>query len=273
MNIPYVFKKCSKCGEWKVANTFNFHKLKKGKYGLLSSCKKCKGNYCKKRYQENSEKIKQYNKQYNQENKEKIKQKNKQYRQDNKEKIQQRQQQYYREHKQEIKQYQQQYRQQYYEEHRQNWKDYNKRYFESEKGQVALKKAKTKYNKSEKGQVAQFNGYNRRRTQLENNGGELTVEQWKECMEFFEWKCAYSGKSLGTKKNRSIDHIVPVNVGGSGHIWNCVPMDKSLNISKSNNNMEEWYSQQEFYSEERLNKIYEWQQYAYNKWNKQEEVI
>ena len=27
-----------------------------------------------------------------------------------------------------------------------------------------------------------------------------------------------------------------------------------------------WYQKQEFYSEERLQKIYEWQEYAYEKW-------
>ena len=36
MNIPYVFKKCGKCGEWLVASKVNFHKNKDGKYGLKS---------------------------------------------------------------------------------------------------------------------------------------------------------------------------------------------------------------------------------------------
>ena len=42
MNIPYIFKKCTKCEEWLVANNVNFNKAKKGKYGLRGSCKKCK---------------------------------------------------------------------------------------------------------------------------------------------------------------------------------------------------------------------------------------
>ena len=33
MNIPYIFKKCTKCGEWLVANNYNFHKQKNGKWG------------------------------------------------------------------------------------------------------------------------------------------------------------------------------------------------------------------------------------------------
>lgn len=86
-------------------------------------------------------------------------------------------------------------------------------------------------------------------------------------MDFFEWRCAYSGEYLGgNSNNRSIDHIVPLSNGGLNEIWNCVPMLKSYNSSKNTKNMLEWYMKQDFYSEERLNKIYEWQQYAFNKW-------
>lgn len=42
MNCTYVFKKCSKCGEWLVANTKYFEKAKTGKYGLRADCKKCR---------------------------------------------------------------------------------------------------------------------------------------------------------------------------------------------------------------------------------------
>ena len=41
MNIPYVMKKCSKCGRWLVASTVNFHKNKHCKYGLREICKEC----------------------------------------------------------------------------------------------------------------------------------------------------------------------------------------------------------------------------------------
>ena len=41
MNIPYVMKKCSKCGRWLVASTVNFYKNKGCKYGLAAECKEC----------------------------------------------------------------------------------------------------------------------------------------------------------------------------------------------------------------------------------------
>ena len=44
MNIPYVMKKCSKCGRWLVASTANFYKSKTGKYGLRGECKECVNN-------------------------------------------------------------------------------------------------------------------------------------------------------------------------------------------------------------------------------------
>ena len=57
-------------------------------------------------------------------------------------------------------------------------------------------------------------------------------------MSFFNWECAYSGKYLGGKtKDRSIDHVIPLNSGGENEIWNCIPMDRSLNSSKNDKEM------------------------------------
>ena len=50
-------------------------------------------------------------------------------------------------------------------------------------------------------------------------------------------------------------------------------MDKGLNSSKNDKDMLQWYKEQTFFSEERLHKIYEWQEYAYKKWHDKEEII
>ena len=111
-----------------------------------------------------------------------------------------------------------------------------------------------------------FNGHNKRRQREEEQGRGITVEQWKEMFDFFGWRCAYSGIQLN-KDNRSIDHIIPLNNGGLNEPWNCVPMYSNYNYSKQTSDMLDWYTQQEYYSEERLNKIYKWIEYAKNKWN------
>lgn len=68
MNIPYVFKRCTKCGELLVANTNNFSKTKGGKYGLKNSCKRCDKQY----YQNNKQKILERQKQHYENNKDKV---------------------------------------------------------------------------------------------------------------------------------------------------------------------------------------------------------
>ena len=141
-------------------------------------------------------------------------------------------------------------------------------YEKSDKGKQTLAKAATKYYKSEKGQIAIFNGYAKRRKREESHGNGITKEQWMEMMQFFDWKCAYSEVLVNTKNNRSIDHIIPLSKGGEHEVWNCVPMDRSLNISKQEKDMIEWYTAQDFFSKERLDKILAWQQYSYNKWSK-----
>ena len=171
-------------------------------------------------------------------------------------------QQHYQEHKEEILQYVKQYdeehkeeRQQYYEEHKQERQQYQQQ-----------------YNQTPEGQVIKFNSNAKRRKREELQGAGINKEQWLEMMQFFDWKCAYSGVLVNTKNNRSIDHIIPIVKGGEHEVWNCVPMYANYNFSKKEKDIMEWYTAQDFYNEEKLDKIYEWQQYAYNKYGKQEEA-
>ena len=215
MNIPYVFKRCSKCGKRLVASSVNFHKQEDGKYGLRGQCKECRKKYTKKRYKANKETILEYQKKRYKSNKETI-------------------------------------------------LEYQKEYYKSNK-ETLLERCK-EYKQTPQGQIVKFNSHNRRRTKEQNQGKGITKEQWLEMMNFFGWKCAYSGKYLGgDSKDRTIDHIEPLNNGGANEIWNCVPMDRSLNCSKCDKEMLEWYTKQPFYSHERLLKIYEWQEYVKNK--------
>ena len=108
----------------------------------------------------------------------------------------------------------------------------------------------------------------KRRAKKKGNGGFFTDEQWNDCLMFFGERCAYSNEEFdNTNSNKvSIDHIIPLNNGGTSFIWNLVPACNKYNGSKNAANMEEWYKKQPFFLEERLQKIYEWQEYAYNKW-------
>lgn len=112
-----------------------------------------------------------------------------------------------------------------------------------------------------------FNAHNKRRHKEATQGTGVTPDQWLELMSFFDFRCAYSGEYIGGNSfNRTIDHIVPLDSGGDNMIWNCVPMTRSLNSSKQDKDMLEWYKEQDCYSEARLAKIYKWQEYARKKW-------
>ena len=263
-------KRCTCCGRWLVASTVNFHRKKDGRYGLVSECKKCVKKRQRQYYKNNKEKVAERNKQYYEDNKEKIAKQKKQYYEANKEKaLEQRKQRYEANKKKEYEQHKR-----YYEANKEKIAEYHKKYrkqwYENNKEKI-LEQGK-QYYQSPQGQVVRFNNHHRRRLKEEQQGMGITKDQWLEMMQYFDWKCAYSGKRL-TKDTRSVDHIVPLNSNGDNMIWNCVPMLRSLNCSKHANNMEEWYREQSFYSEARLAKIYEWQEYAYNKWGKDSEYF
>lgn len=112
--------------------------------------------------------------------------------------------------------------------------------------------------------------HHNRRARKNDAGGYYTDEQIKECISFFDNKCAYSGKNLDdTSRTNKLhrEHIVALANGGTNWIWNICTSTASVNTSKNNKNMEEWYREQSYFSEERLAKIYEWQKYSYNKYS------
>ena len=141
----------------------------------------------------------------------------------------------------------------YRENHKEYYKEYNKTYYKNNKDKIM-----ERHDKWEK----------------ENQGNGITQEQWYEMMEFFNWTCAYSGEYLGgdnKDRKRTIDHIVPISKNGEHEVWNCVPMIKSYNSKKHDNDMLEWYLEQEYFDIDRLTKIYEWRIYAYWKWKEETE--
>ena len=269
MNCPYCIKICTKCNKLLVACNINFYKHKKGKYGLDNKCKEC----VKKYYQDNREKILKRQNNYNEEHKEEKAEYMKQYYQDNREEILKQQAQYYQDNREEIAERNKQYN----EEHKEEIAEHNKQYYQDNREEILKQQAQyyqdnreeiLKYQKQyhKNNPHIVFNSNNKRRQKLGSQGNGVTNEQLYEMYKFFNGECAYSGIQLKKGVNKSIDHIVALDNGGLNEIWNCVPMVKSYNSSKRTKDMLDWYTKQPFYSEERLEKIYTWCEYAWNKW-------
>ena len=119
------------------------------------------------------------------------------------------------------------------------------------------KECDKKYRENNKDKLKEYR--HKRRALKLGNGGSYTKAQWLDTLEYFDYKCAYTGECI--KHSCHVEHIVPISKGGTSYIWNLVPSTASANLSKQNRDMEEWYREQEYFCEERLNKIYEYQKY------------
>jgi hypothetical protein len=97
----------------------------------------------------------------------------------------------------------------------------------------------------------------RREAKIKNLEFSFTADEWKYCKKYFEYRCAYCNKK---DLNLTQDHFIPVSENGSYTKLNILPVCKSCNSSKSNNDFEEWYHRQLFYSlesEEKINKYFQ----------------
>ena len=87
------------------------------------------------------------------------------------------------------------------------------------------------------------------RTQMIRAKGYLDEERLKFMLDFFEYKCAYSGEKLN--ENYIIEHIIPISKGGYNFIWNIVPSTFMVNANKHDKDVFEWYCQKEYFNKKR----------------------
>lgn len=72
--------------------------------------------------------------------------------------------------------------------------------------------------------------------------------------EKWEYQCAYCGSS----EELTIDHVIPQSKGGMDFTKNVVCCCRSCNQLKGHSEWENWYMSQDFFSEEKYEKIKEW---------------
>jgi hypothetical protein len=90
---------------------------------------------------------------------------------------------------------------------------------------------------------------------LETTSKAEAKRMWrKNIKEQWEHKCAY----CDSEENITLDHVLPQCKGGLDIKTNVVACCHSCNQSKGHTPWEDWYSKQEFYTEEKCDAIYEW---------------
>ena len=99
---------------------------------------------------------------------------------------------------------------------------------------------------------------------------EITPQEWIHCKNYFkdedgDWCCAYCGIKIqnhlivikGVIKNSDL-HKEHKDDKSANDIRNCIPSCKDCNSNKWAFDFEEWYRKQQFFTEDRYNKIIQW---------------
>jgi hypothetical protein len=97
---------------------------------------------------------------------------------------------------------------------------------------------------------------------------DITEAEWRSCLKVFNYKCAYCGisekESIRTYKQKL--HKEHADDDGYNDLRNAIPACKSCNSYKHQDDMEEWYKQQTYFSSEKLQFIYWWTNEGYKQY-------
>jgi len=92
--------------------------------------------------------------------------------------------------------------------------------------------------------------------QLQANNKADAIRLWRKAIkEAWNNCCAYCGEN---KDQMTIDHVIPQSLGGTDELMNVVCCCEDCNRDKSHTEVEIWYFQQYFFSQERWDIIEEW---------------
>lgn len=210
-----ITKKCRKCGKTKFF--WDFYKDIRYSGGIKNECKQCGSEYLKKRYKENTENVKRISKNWADNNREKVNERQKRYRELHPEKR--------KEYYQKTKEAQKSTHKIWYQNNKDHVAITAKKYREENKEVVKINTSNWAKNNPEKRKLSIHN----RNAIIRGDGGKITSEQWKNLCNQYENKCLCCGRS---DIKLTIDHVVPVKLGGRNSIDNIQPLCGTCNSSK-----------------------------------------
>jgi hypothetical protein len=148
--------------------------------------------------------------------------------------------------------------------------DYNKVYYsdpvnkKNRKSRCDKLREKGYYKEYQQENKDYFNEYARNRRM--NKAHEISNNEWEECKNYFNYRCAYCNLAIE-------EHYIPfrgkiqlgdfhrdhVDPEGANDLSNCVPSCRTCNLSKHNSSLEDWYDDNNpNYTNEKIDKIHNW---------------
>lgn len=104
---------------------------------------------------------------------------------------------------------------------------------------------------SEKEEKARMSSQERRHDL--RNDSRLTIEEWENTKKHFNNQCAY----CGSNDKLTYDHFIPFSKGGTFTEDNIIPACSRCNASKNDKEFIQWYSNQDFYSFDKMDKVFD----------------
>jgi len=74
----------------------------------------------------------------------------------------------------------------------------------------------------------------KRRAKIANSYGTYTINEWKQLCKLYDYRCLACGK----KTKLTVDHVIPLDLGGANTIDNIQPLCKSCNSKKCNKHID-----------------------------------
>jgi 5-methylcytosine-specific restriction endonuclease McrA len=210
-------KRCNKCGEWKDKSEFPKTNQKKND-GVGYSCKLCYREYrrefdkshprnyrtdkererAKQKRIKFADKIAGYIRKWQQANPDKVRAKSLKWRNN------------------------------HLEEARANWHEF----IASKPAGWDAERKRKRYAENREAELEQARIRNsKRRARITGNGGEITKQEWSWLKEFYDFTCLRCGKREPEIK-LTLDHVLPIKLGGKNVIENAQPLCQSCNSSK-----------------------------------------
>jgi len=112
-----------------------------------------------------------------------------------------------------------------------------------------------RHENSNKKYHSDFIGGQKRRGEAEP---KLSHQDWKEILIFFGGECAYCGCTPKRNQRLTRDHLLSHAGGGTTMQENIIPACSKCNSSKGADDFKDWFMKQDFFSQERLNRIFKW---------------
>jgi 5-methylcytosine-specific restriction endonuclease McrA len=216
-----ITKKCARCG--KIKPFWDYYKYSRNKDGLHSYCKQCNSEYEKQRYKEKTSTVKAANKRWAQANPEKCRERVKRYSATHPEKK--------REYREKHLERERETHQVWYRDNKDKVKERTRQYREGNKERLQAAANQWRKDHPENYKATTH----KRLSRIKGSGGVITAKEWRELCEKYGNKCLCCGRD---DVKLTLDHVIPIAMGGLNVISNAQPLCQSCNSKKWKNHID-----------------------------------